>query len=188
MGMKIAKNDVNIVNPRQQEEIPLTAEQQADMFRKNWTSEDARWQMAVVQHFGWEVGNRLNKEVATQMGKVAMQRLMKELGITGVKDFRELRRVIDIAMTLFFPKPDFDYHFEEPSDTEWVGIVRRCVSYDNVKRVGAEKQYDCGCFAIRVGWYAALGVDVEETLGKCLKAGDDRCEVTVHMKACGSSR
>ncbi len=182
MGIKLPVNEINHIEQGQQTETQLTADQQADVLRKNWLSHDARWQMAVFQQFGWDAGNRLNKEVGRQMGKVAMHRLMKRLGISGVKSLSELKRVCEIAMDLFFPPPDFEYHFEQVSDTKLVGTIQRCVTYDNVRRVGVEKYYECGCFAMRAGWYAALGVNVEETLGKCLKAGDGQCEITLHGK------
>ena len=153
------------------------------MLRKNWHSLDGRWQMAVVQHFGWDAGNKLNKEVGRQMGKVAMQRLMKELGITGVKDIRELKQVSEIALNLFFPPPDFEFQLDVVSDTKLVGSVRRCVILDNMKRTGAAKHSECTCFATHAGWYAALGADVEETLGESLKEGDSRCEILVHVKS-----
>jgi len=68
--------------------------------------------MAFVQQFGWDVGNRLNKELATKMGKVAMHHLMKELGVTGVKDVLEFRHILEIALGLFYPWPDFEFEFE----------------------------------------------------------------------------
>lgn len=174
--------------PRQQRELQLTADQQIDVLRRSWQSHDAGWQMAIFQRYGWDEGNRLNKEVARQIGKGAMHRLMKHLGITGVKDIDEFRRIIDITTALFYPKPDFDYQFEQLSDTKVVAIVRQCVICDNVIRGGVAKFYECGCFAMQEGWYDALGVDVERTLGKCLKAGDDRCEITLHVKSWGNPR
>jgi len=188
MDVKVEKTDANVVGSSQPVEIPLTAEQQMDVLRSNWLSHDARWQMAVFQNFGWDAGNRLNKDVASQIGKVAMHRLMKHLGVTDVKDVQELREVLEIAMSLFFPPPGFEHQFGQLSDTKLLGTIRRCGSYDNVKRAGVEKYYECGCFAMRAGWYAALGVDVEETVGKCLKAGDDRCDITLHVKSWGNPR
>ncbi len=184
MEKKIEMTDMNRVGKGQQlEKVPLTAGQQAEILRKNWQSHDARWQMAVFQEFGWEAGNHLNKEVGKQMGKVAMHRLMKRLGVTGVRNLHELRQICEVAMEVFFPLPDFEYHFDYISDTKLVGTIRRCTSYDNVRRVGVEKYYECGCFAMRAGWYEALGVNVEETASKCLMHGDDRCEINLYVKA-----
>ncbi|OLS12880.1 MAG: hypothetical protein RBG13Loki_3515 [Promethearchaeota archaeon CR_4] len=187
MKVQIRENNGNAVGQKPLAEIPLTTEQQTDVLRSNWLSHDARWQMAVFQQFGWDAGNRLNKEVARQVGKVAMQRLMKHLGVTRVNDLHELREVCENAMSLFFPPPGFEHQFEQLSDTELLGTIRRCGTYDNVKRANVEKHYECGCFAMRAGWYAALGVDVEETLGKCLKTGDGRCDITLHMKSWGNT-
>ncbi len=184
MEKKFVMTNMTRVDEGQPQQMSLTTGQQADILRKNWQSHDARWQMAVLQEFGWEAGNRLNKDVGNQMGKVAMHRLMKRLGVTGVNNLHELRHICEVAMNLFFPPPDFEFYFDEKSDSKMVGTIRRCTSYDNVKRVGVEKFYECGCFAMRAGWYEVLGVNVEETLGKCLKAGDDQCEITLCLKGC----
>jgi len=74
------------------------------------------------------------------------------------------------------------------SDTKLVATIHRCVILNNVKRAGMAEPYECGCFAMRAGWYEPLGVDFEETLGKCFKAGDDKCEITLHVKSWGSPR
>jgi hypothetical protein len=34
---------------------------------------------------------------------------------------------------------------------------------------------------MRSGWYDALGIEAEEELGKCLKKGDNACEVVLRV-------
>ena len=60
----------------------ISNKQKIEMFRKNWQSHDARWQMAVVMDFGWKKGNMLNKQVSYDFGKVAMYRMMDALRIS----------------------------------------------------------------------------------------------------------
>ncbi|OLS12756.1 MAG: hypothetical protein RBG13Loki_3646 [Promethearchaeota archaeon CR_4] len=112
-----------------------------------------------------------------------MLRLMKHLGVTGVQDIHEFRRFSEIAISIFYPWPDFDYHFEQLSDSTLVAIVRWCAICENVKRGGVAKFYECGCIAMLSGWYEALGVDTEVTVDKSLKTGDDKCEFYFHVKS-----
>jgi len=155
--------------------------QRIEILRKNWLSHDARWQMAVFQELGWEKGNKLNQVVAREMGKVAMYRLMKSLEISQVKNVEELEAVCLAAMSLYHPPPAFVYHFECLSNTSFLGVMEKCGIYENVKKAGVSDAYECGCFAMRFGWYEALGMEVEEELLKCLKWGDKACEIVIRV-------
>nr|MDO8082879.1 hypothetical protein [Candidatus Freyarchaeota archaeon] len=156
-------------------------EQRIEILRKTWISHDARWQMAVFQEYGWEKGNKLNREVIRDIGKGMMYRLMKALEISKVNNIEELQAICSVAMDLYYPPPNFAYHFERLSDTSLLGVIKSCGSYENVKKAGVLDHYECGCFAMRSGWYAALGVEVQEELGKCLKKGDNICEIFLRV-------
>jgi hypothetical protein len=159
----------------------VTVGQRIEILRKNWMSHEARWQIAVFQEFGWEKGNKINQAIAREMGKVAMYRLMKALGVSQVKNVEELEAVCLAAMGLYYPPPAFVYHFERLSNTSFLGVMEKCGIYENVKKAGVSDAYECGCFAMRSGWYEALGMEVEEELLKCLKWGDNACEIVIRV-------
>ena len=158
---------------------PIKNEQRMDILRKTWLSHDARWQMAVFQECGWEKGNKLNQDVSRDIGKGMMHRLMKALGISKVNNIEELQALCSAAMELYYPPPNFVYQFERLNDTTILGIIKSCGSYENVKKAGVLDNYECGCFAMRSGWYESLGLEAQEKLGKCLKKGDDVCEISL---------
>ncbi|OFW70283.1 MAG: hypothetical protein A2V52_07190 [Actinobacteria bacterium RBG_19FT_COMBO_54_7] len=60
--------------------------------------------------------------------------------------------------------------------------ITQCYAYTKTKSIGVEKDYQCGCFGLRAGWYEAMGMSVEETLLSCLKDGDSRCEILVERR------
>jgi len=79
----------------------VTVGQRIEILRKNWMSHEARWQIAVFQEFGWEKGNKINQAIAREMGKVAMYRLMKALGVSQVKNVEELEAVCLAARQVY---------------------------------------------------------------------------------------
>ena len=66
----------------------LSFEMEKDLLIKGWMSHDARWFMAVTQHFGIDAANRLNQMVCREIGQVEMKRFMKSLALIAAKRHR----------------------------------------------------------------------------------------------------
>jgi len=160
----------------------LSDKQRIDILRKNWMSHDARAQMAIVKAFGWEKANKLNKKIIAEMGKVMMHRFANALKIFQVKNLQDLHDICLAAMEFYYPPPSMQYEFQKVSDSELLGIVKNCAVIEQVKSLGVENNYECGCFAMRSGWYKALGVDAEEQCLTCIKDGDEQCRVLIKVK------
>jgi hypothetical protein len=153
-----------------------------EILRKNWMSHDARSQMAIVQEFGWEKGNKLNKSIIKEMGKIMMYRLMNALGIKEVKDISRFYNICSTALNFYYPPPAMSYNFQNISDKELIGVIEKCSAIENVKKLGVENSYECGCFSMRSGWYKALGVKVQEDCLSCMKDGDKECKIVIKIK------
>ncbi len=158
-------------------EIP--AESKREIIAKSrWTC-DSNWMMALVLTSGWDVANKMNLQVGHAVGKVEMHRLMKLLKLEGPRNDMDFMTLVTLGMETFITKDYFDYEFQFLNPGKMLGIVRQCYAYTKIRSVGAEKNYQCGCFGMRAGWYEAMGVKVKENLVKCLKDGADRCEIMV---------
>lgn len=157
----------------------IPAETKREIVAKSrWTC-DSNWMMALVFTAGWDVANKTNIQVGQAVGKAEMYRLMKALEIERPKNDREFMMLVSLAMETFITKDYFDYEFTIVGPGRIRGIVRKCYAYTKVSSIGVEKDYQCGCFGMRAGWYEAMGLEVKENLVKCLKDGADRCEITV---------
>jgi len=143
-----------------------------------WTC-DSNWMMAMVFTAGWDVANKTNIQVGQAVGKAEMYRLMKALEIERPKNDREFLMLVTSAMETFITKDYFDYEFKMLGTGKMLGIVRQCYANTQVRSIGVEKDYQCGCFGMRAGWYEAMGLEVKENLVKCLKDGADQCEIMV---------
>jgi hypothetical protein len=146
--------------------------------KSRWTCE-SNWMMALVFAAEWDVANKTNLQVGQAVGKAEMHRLMKALGIERPRNDVEFMMLVTLGMEAFITKDYFDYEFKMLGPGRALGIVRKCYAYTKVSSIGVEKDYQCGCFGMRAGWYQAMGLEVKENLVKCLKDGADRCEIMV---------
>jgi hypothetical protein len=146
--------------------------------KSRWTCE-SNWMMALVFAAGWDVANKMNLQVGQAVGKAEMHRLMKALGLGTPRNDTEFITLVTLGMEAFITKDYFDYEFKILGPGRFLGIVHRCYAYTKVSSIRVEKDYQCGCFDMRAGWYQAMGLEVKENLVKCLKDGADRCEIIV---------
>ena len=157
----------------------IPVEEKRELVAKSrWTC-DSHWMMAMVMNAGWDVANKMNLQVGQKTGKVEMLRLMKVLGLEKPKNEKEFMMLVASAMETFITRDYFDYEFKLLSPGKWVGIVKQCYAYTKVRSINVDKDYECGCFGMRAGWYQAMGIEVKENLVKCLKDGDNQCEIIV---------
>ena len=146
--------------------------------KSRWTC-DSHWMMSMVMNTGWDVANKMNLQVGQAVGKVEMHRLMKILGLDKPKNEKEFMMLMTLGMETFITQDYFDYEFKLLSSGKWVGIIKQCYAYTKVHSINVDKDYECGCFGMRQGWYQAMGIEVKEILVKCLKDGDSQCEIVV---------
>ncbi len=146
--------------------------------KSRWTC-DSHWMMSMVMAAGWEAANRLNLQVGQAVGQVEMQRLMKLLNLKRPADKEQFMTMMTLAMETFITKDYFDYEFKPYDADRNVGIIHTCYAYTKIHSLGMDKEYACGCFGLRAGWYQAMGIKAEEKLLRCLKDGDPRCEILV---------
>ena len=97
-----------------------------EIIRKNWMSHDAKSQMTIVREFGWEKGNKINKQVIQEMGKTMMQRLLNTLEIKKVTNMTDLLNYCYTAMNLYYPPPSMVYELKKLSETEAIGKITKC--------------------------------------------------------------
>ena len=169
-------------NKKQEQATILNDEFRIEFLRKNWLSHDARWQMEVVKNFGWDVGNKINKNVIKDIGKVMMFRMLKIFRITEVRNIEKLQTLILSIVNLNFPPPANVYQLERVSNSTLCIKCQKCSTYDNVKKVRATKFYECGCFSLREGFFSALNLTLEQESESSLMRGDKECKIFLRIK------
>lgn len=153
-----------------------------EILRKNWMSHDAKSQMTIVREFGWDKGNKINKQVIQEMGKTMMQRLLNTLEIKKITNMTDLLNFCYTAMNLYYPPPSMVYELKKLSETEAIGKITKCQAIEQVKSLNVENFYECGCHSMRAGWYKAMGAKVQEECLTCIKNGDEFCTIRLNVK------
>ncbi len=184
-GLKLKDNPADLKARAREVLATIEPEDMKHMLAKGrWTCE-SNWMMAMVMAAGWDAVNAANLEVGKAVAKVEMHRLMKLLEMEAPKSDEEFTMMVVVAMECFITEDYWDYEARYVGPGKMLAIVRKCYAYTKIHSIGVDKDYRCGCFGLRDGWYAAMGIEVEEKLTKCLKDGDDQCEIWVQIKSFG---
>ncbi|MDI7261351.1 MAG: DUF6125 family protein [Thermodesulfobacteriota bacterium] len=161
----------------------LSSETQKELLIKGWMSHDARWFMAVAEHFGIDAANRLNQFVCREIGRVEMKRYLKTLGLSPPKNMEEYLNLKKAALSLY--GPDLIEHEIEILDHQSYQMhLKRCFAYENIVKAGIKDQYECGILARIQGWIDAQGLkhDITPPLGKCMKVLGKKCNYGIKLR------
>jgi hypothetical protein len=161
----------------------LSFDTQKDLLVKGWMSHDARWFMAVVEHFGIDAANRLNQIVARELGRVEMKRFMKALTLSPPKNEDEYLALKKAAISLYGPDL-IEYQIKILDSQSYEMRLKRCFAYENILRAGIKDQYECGILARLQGWIDAqgLGHELTPSLGKCMMVLGKECCYTITLR------
>ena len=161
----------------------LSFDVQKDLLVKGWMSHDARWYMAVAEHFGIEAANRLNQMVTRELGRVEMKRLIKALNLPTPKNTEEYVKLMNTAMSLYGPDL-IEYDVKILDHQSYEMHLKRCFAYENIVRAGIKDEYECGIFSRLQGWIDAQGLehDLTPPLGKCMKVLGKECCYKVKLR------
>ncbi len=160
----------------------LDREQLRSILIKNWMTHDALWYGEVASKFGMSEASPMNLRVCRTLGRIECGRLMKMVGTSPPRDFREFQELFDLGKQVFFP--DFmDLEILYPGGDSQVFHVLDCFAHTGMKKAGLLADYDCGIFERIEGWFDAMGVRYKRSpvTGRCLKFKGEECIITVNF-------
>jgi len=158
----------------------LSFEMEKDLLIKGWMSHDARWFMAVAEHFGIEAASRLNQIVARELGRVEMKRFMKTLALSSPQNMEEYLNIKKAALSLFGPDL-IEYEIKILDHQSYAMQLKRCFAHENIVRAGIKDQYECGILARLRGWIDAQGLEheLQPALGRCMMVLGKECHYKI---------
>ena len=157
----------------------ITPEVRERILRENWHSHDARWFLKTSLECGFDLANKLNKTTVKSMAKTEMRRLLQAIGYDDVNTIEDLVEVIGITFELYFPRPLLEGEVKAVNENLIVGIVSECLVFEEVKRAGVVREYECACGYRFEGWLEACGFNSEVRISKSLMRGDPVCEISI---------
>jgi hypothetical protein len=161
----------------------LSFDVQKDLLIKGWMSHDARWFMAVAEHFGIKAANRLNQMVARELGRVEMKRLMKALSLSLPKNMDEYLNLKKAAISMF-GRDLIDYEIKILDHQSYEMYVKRCFAHENIVKAGIKDEYECGILSRIQGWIDAVGLEhqLSPPLSKCMKVSGNECCYNITLR------
>jgi hypothetical protein len=156
-------------------EIPMEA--QKFILQLCWARHDAQWFLKSKRKFGVEHANGLNREVIFSMGKIEARHVLSALNIPKyeIKTIPDAFKLINTFMHVFVPEI-MEFEMVHISDTEGVGLVRKCYVWEEVRRAKGEAEYICACNDRHRGWLEAMELKGKILPVKRIPDGDDSCE------------
>jgi hypothetical protein len=152
-----------------------------EFFSKNWMTHDAMWFAGVMQEFGAEKANQINKGAVKAMAGIEIKRIMKLMGKQKdavITTFEELGEIIDSTYKLI--QPEFmKLYYGFPEKNIFRGGFHQCFAHDGVSQIGLIDVYQCGIVMRVQGWFEGLGVRYEMTpaINGCLMHQNGKCEI-----------
>lgn len=157
----------------------LTPEVKAQLLRENWASHDARWYLKVGLECGFAVANKLNKDAVRSIGRTEIKRLLEATQSSEIKTAEDFIKIQKIACEVYFPPPMLEGEIKVTGEDSFVGITTKCYGFEEVRKAGGTKTYECACGARHEGWLAACGLKGEVRILRSMMQGDPVCEISI---------
>ncbi len=128
-----------------------------ELIIKCWMTHDAVWFYNCMQEFGIEKANQLNKAAIKSLAVVEIERVRKAFGIEEIKNFQDLRDLVDAAFKVV--KGDFmgfDYDFPAENIMHW--DMKKCFAHSGMTRLGVIDHYECGVVHRVKCWFESLNI------------------------------
>ena len=162
-------------------EVKLTPGQREKLLRNIWLLHDGRWFLKSVEQFGFDSATKLNLAVVKSIGKTEMKQLLAETGYGKVRNIYDLKALMEIASSLYFPE-EHKYEFKVVDDNTFVGHVLECYVYKMVSKAGTARVHQCAAKLRFDSWCTAMGIDGEVINEKNTNNCNGTCEIIFKTK------
>jgi len=156
----------------------LDKHQLKELLIKCWMTHDGSWFFNCARELGIDVANKLNKAAIKSLSVIETQRIKKAMGLEKekLKTFEQLKDfVINAFSVIKGDFMDFNYTFPEENRLHWE--MTKCFAFEGMKRIGVNKQYECGVIYRVSCWLDALGIThtIEPEIDTCLLNNREKC-------------
>jgi hypothetical protein len=149
-----------------------------------WWLHDGRWYQEVAKRFGFDAANEINREalkfVASRVGRSVAAQLGRPIGEL---DFPEVVEAFAECSKRMWPAEYVEFNTKVTGDGTFELNVVRNFALQMLKRAGTLPTYQCGCLALREGWFEGLGLKLaEHRVTQCLKDGCSACTFVTRLE------
>ncbi|TFF98377.1 MAG: hypothetical protein EU547_01755 [Promethearchaeota archaeon] len=156
----------------------LDKEELRNLLVKNWMTHDGAWFLNTYLQFGIKKANKLNKRAIRTLSSFEISRIKEKLGLANktISNYDELQQFVNNAFSVL--KGDFmNFNYSFPGENRIHWDMGKCFAYEGMKKLGVEKEYECGVIYRVSCWLKELGLNhsIEPRIKKCLKTTKGEC-------------
>jgi len=156
----------------------LNKEELKNLLIKNWMTHDGAWFLNTYLRFGIDKANKLNKGAIRTLAIFEINRVKKrsKLGDKKISNFEELKAFVNDAFSVL--KGDFmEFTYSFPGNNSIHWEMRKCFAYEGMKKLGVQKEYECGVIYRISCWLKELGIKhkIKPKIKKCLLNFQEKC-------------
>ncbi len=156
-----------------------------ELLIKCWMTHDGSWFASVLEEYGIDAANRMNKAAISKLAPLELRRVIRAAGLGEVDagTAEGVKEIMDAAFGIV--KGDFmDFTFSEVEPGVFRWKMNRCFALEGMKVIGAYEYYECGVLYRVLCWLDALGVsyDVEPPVHGCLMRDTGDCGGLIRLK------
>jgi hypothetical protein len=157
----------------------LNKEDLKDLLVKNWMTHDGAWFLNTFLLFGIDEANKLNKKAIRTLAHFEVERVRKlsEYSDKEVSSYEDIKIFINDAFSVLKGDfMDFKYSFPEKDRFHWE--MGRCFAYEGMKKLGVQKEYECGVLYRVSCWLKELGINhkFDPPFKHCLLHSQGQCK------------
>ncbi|MEJ2252241.1 MAG: DUF6125 family protein [Candidatus Lokiarchaeota archaeon] len=157
----------------------LNKEELKNLLVKNWMTHDGAWFLNTYLYYGVKGANKLNKKAIKTLSKFEVNRIrnVSGRGNEKISNYEELKKFIDDAFSVL--KGDFmDFRYSFPGKNCMHWEMGKCFAYEGMKKLGIQKEYECGVVYRVSCWLNELGLQhkIEPKFRKCLLNSQEECK------------
>lgn len=156
----------------------LNKEELKNLLVKNWMTHDGAWFLNTYLRFGINEANKLNKKAISTLSKFEINRVKKlsKLGDKKITNYDDLKKFVNDSFSVL--KGDFmNFKYSFPGNNSIHWEMRNCFAYEGMKKLGIQKDYECGVIYRVSCWLRELGLKhrIEPKIKKCLLNSQEKC-------------
>jgi len=157
----------------------MTKDQLKEFLIKNWMTHDGAWFFYTFMELGIDKANHFNKSAIKMLADAEVKRLLKLMGWQGRKitTFEDIKTFITTGRAVLVGDfMDFNITFPDKNVMHWA--MNNCWAYEGMKKLGVEKEYDCGVLWRVTCWLKNIGVkfEMEPHIKTCQMSTQGKCE------------
>ena len=161
--------------------VKLTSEQREKLLRNIWLLHDGRWFLKSVEQFGFDTATELNLAVVKSISRTEIKQLLAETGFGEVRNIEDLKALMGIASSLYFPE-EHKYEFKVVDNNTFVGHVLECYVHKMVSKAGTTGIHQCAAKTRFDSWCEAMGLDGEVINEKNTNNCNGTCEIIFKIR------